>query len=169
MSMRWARPWVFQPRRPHSSATASRAAVLDFDQRKHQRSVTPQIRSRNFLHGRPRPPVSKGAFMNSTLPTSSTPLPPRVRSNNSATICFRRRVSSFAPTGNVPVGDDYIVGPDDELNVYNWGRVNQTIKLKVDRDGAVMVQDIGPIQVGGSDLRAGQETHRRPDEPDHRR
>ncbi len=62
---------------------------------------------------------------------------------------FSSRVSSFAPTGNVPVGDDYIVGPDDELNIYNWGRVNQTIKLKVDRDGAVMVQDIGPIQVGG--------------------
>jgi protein involved in polysaccharide export with SLBB domain len=62
---------------------------------------------------------------------------------------FSTRVSSFAPIGNVPVGDDYIVGPDDELNVYNWGRVNQTIKLKVDRDGAVMVQDVGPIQVGG--------------------
>jgi protein involved in polysaccharide export with SLBB domain len=62
---------------------------------------------------------------------------------------FSSRVSSFAPTGNVPVGDDYIIGPDDELNIYNWGRVNQTIKLKVDRDGAVMVQDIGPIQVGG--------------------
>ena len=62
---------------------------------------------------------------------------------------FATRVSSFAPTGNVPVGDDYIVGPDDELNVYNWGRVNQTVKLKVDRDGSVMVPDIGPIQVGG--------------------
>ena len=62
---------------------------------------------------------------------------------------FSTRVSSFAPTGNVPVGDDYIVGPDDELNVYIWGRVNQTIKLKVDRDGAVMVQEIGPLQVGG--------------------
>jgi protein involved in polysaccharide export with SLBB domain len=62
---------------------------------------------------------------------------------------FATKVSSFAPTGNVPVGDDYIVGPDDELNVYNWGRVNQTVKLKVDRDGSVMVPDIGPIQIGG--------------------
>ena len=62
---------------------------------------------------------------------------------------FATRVSSFAPTGNVPVGDDYIVGPDDELNIYNWGRVNQTVKLKVDRDGAVMVPEIGPIQIGG--------------------
>jgi protein involved in polysaccharide export with SLBB domain len=62
---------------------------------------------------------------------------------------FATRVSSFAPTGNVPVGEDYIVGPDDELNVYVWGRVNQTVKLKVDRDGAVMVQEVGPIQVGG--------------------
>ncbi len=62
---------------------------------------------------------------------------------------FASKVSSFAPTGNVPVGDDYVIGPDDELNVYIWGRVNQTVKLKVDRDGAVMVQEIGPLQVGG--------------------
>ena len=62
---------------------------------------------------------------------------------------FDTRISSFAPTGNVPVGDDYIVGPDDELNVYIWGRVNQTVKLKVDRDGALMVPEVGPIQVGG--------------------
>lgn len=62
---------------------------------------------------------------------------------------FSTKVSSFAPIGNVPVGDDYIVGPDDELNVYIWGRVNQTVKLKVDRDGAVMLQEIGPLQVGG--------------------
>src|SRR5579862_4947651 len=62
---------------------------------------------------------------------------------------FATRVSSFAPLGNVPVGDDYIIGPDDELNVYVWGRVNQTVKLKVDRDGAVMIQEVGPIQIGG--------------------
>ena len=62
---------------------------------------------------------------------------------------FATKVSSFAPIGNVPVGDDYIIGPDDELNVYIWGRVNQTVKLKVDRDGAVMIQEVGPIQVGG--------------------
>ena len=52
-------------------------------------SLLPQNPQRRFPPGRPRPPVSRGAFMNSTPPTSSTPLRPRPRSNNSATICFR--------------------------------------------------------------------------------
>jgi protein involved in polysaccharide export with SLBB domain len=47
------------------------------------------------------------------------------------------------------VGGDYILGPDDELNVYTWGRVNQTLHLKVDRAGIVMVPEIGPVQVSG--------------------
>jgi hypothetical protein len=81
---------------------------------------------------------------------------------------FATRVSSFAPTGNVPVGDDYIMGPDDELNIYNWGRVNQTVKLKVDRDGAVMVPEIGPIQIGGLTFGQAKKTHRRPHESNHR-
>ncbi len=62
---------------------------------------------------------------------------------------FSTRVSTFAPIGNVPVGDDYILGPDDELNIYIWGRVNQTLHLMVDREGTVMVPEIGPVQVAG--------------------
>ena len=62
---------------------------------------------------------------------------------------FATQVSTFAPMGNVPVSDDYIVGPGDELNVYTWGRVNQTLHLKVERDGTMMVPEIGPVQVAG--------------------
>jgi hypothetical protein len=62
---------------------------------------------------------------------------------------FESQVSTFAPFGSAPVGGDYILGPDDELNVYTWGRVNQTLHLKVDRAGIVMVPEIGPVQVSG--------------------
>jgi protein involved in polysaccharide export with SLBB domain len=62
---------------------------------------------------------------------------------------FASEVSTFAPVGNVPVGDGYIVGPGDELNVILWGRVNQTLDFEVQRDGTILVPQLGPLQVAG--------------------
>lgn len=62
---------------------------------------------------------------------------------------FSAPVSTFAPVGNVPVGDDYIVGPGDQLLVLLWGRVNTTLALTVARDGTIEMDQIGPLQVGG--------------------
>jgi polysaccharide biosynthesis/export protein len=62
---------------------------------------------------------------------------------------FANPVSTFAPIGNVPVGDDYVIGPGDTLNVLEWGRINQTLLLLVDRDGMVQMDQIGPIQLAG--------------------
>ena len=62
---------------------------------------------------------------------------------------FSSPVSTFAPVGNVPVGPDYILGPGDGLNVLLWGRINRTVQLSVERDGAVLMPETGPIQVAG--------------------
>lgn len=62
---------------------------------------------------------------------------------------FAQGVTTFAPVTNVPVGDDYIVGPGDELDILEWGRINQTIALSVNRDGSVQVPQLGVVQVGG--------------------
>ncbi len=62
---------------------------------------------------------------------------------------FSSKVSTFAPVGSVPVGPDYILGPDDELNVLFWGRINRTVHLKVERDGTILTPETGPIQVAG--------------------
>jgi protein involved in polysaccharide export with SLBB domain len=62
---------------------------------------------------------------------------------------FAQPVSTFAPVTNVPVGGDYIIGPGDELVVLQWGRINQSLSLVVDRDGSVQVPQVGPIQVAG--------------------
>lgn len=62
---------------------------------------------------------------------------------------FSSPVSTFAPLQNVPVSDDYILGPGDELNVLLWGRVNRRLSLKVQGDGTVLMPQIGPIQVSG--------------------
>jgi protein involved in polysaccharide export with SLBB domain len=50
---------------------------------------------------------------------------------------------------NVPVGPDYIIGPGDELNLLLWGRVNRNLKLLVQRDGTVLIPQMGPLSVAG--------------------
>ena len=62
---------------------------------------------------------------------------------------FSQPVSTFAPATNVPVSADYILGPGDTLTVMLWGRLNQTFKLPIERDGTISIPRIGPIPVAG--------------------
>jgi polysaccharide export outer membrane protein len=57
--------------------------------------------------------------------------------------------STFAPVGNVPVPSDYILGPGDQLSVQLYGSQNRTLTLKVERDGHIVLPDIGPMNVSG--------------------
>jgi protein involved in polysaccharide export with SLBB domain len=62
---------------------------------------------------------------------------------------FQSPVSTFAPVANVPIGDDYQIGPGDELKILIWGRVNDNLDLTVGRDGSILVPEFGPVQVAG--------------------
>ena len=62
---------------------------------------------------------------------------------------FSSKVSTFAPAENAPVSDDYVLGPGDTINVLLWGRINQTLSLQVQRDGTILMPEIGPIEVSG--------------------
>ncbi len=62
---------------------------------------------------------------------------------------FESPVSTFAPVADVPIGGDYVLGPGDGLNVLVWGRINRTIALQVQRDGDVLMPEIGPLGVAG--------------------
>jgi protein involved in polysaccharide export with SLBB domain len=50
---------------------------------------------------------------------------------------------------NEPVSSDYTVGPGDELNVLLWGRINRTLRLLVQRNGTVLIPQIGPLTIAG--------------------
>src|SRR4029077_4582386 len=41
---------------------------------------------------------------------------------------FDRVISTFAPATNVPVPADYVVGPDDEINVQLYGKKNENLQ-----------------------------------------
>ncbi len=62
---------------------------------------------------------------------------------------FDRVPSTYAPVDRVPVGDDYTVGPGDELDVRVWGQINFEQKLVVDRNGAIFIPQVGLINVAG--------------------
>ena len=42
-----------------------------------------------------------------------------------------------------------MIGPGDELKALIWGRVNDKLDLTVQRDGSVLIPEIGPLQVAG--------------------
>src|SRR2546422_669844 len=66
---------------------------------------------------------------------------------------FEFPVSSFAPVMDVPVGPDYVIGPDDTLAIYIWNvpdaKFNRNYIVPVGRDGMIFVPNVGTIPVAG--------------------
>jgi protein involved in polysaccharide export with SLBB domain len=62
---------------------------------------------------------------------------------------FKTASASFAPTGDVPVGQDYIIGPGDSFNITLWGVSEGAFKADVGREGNIIVPKIGIVHVAG--------------------
>ena len=71
---------------------------------------------------------------------------------------FEFPVSSFAPVMDVPVGPDYVIGPDDTLEIYVWNvpdaKFNRNYIVPVGRDGTIFVPSVGMIPVAGQTFSA---------------
>ena len=66
---------------------------------------------------------------------------------------FRRRSTQFAPVLTGPVGDDYRLGPGDQLILVLTGDVELAyINLGVSRQGSVIIPDVGRLFVNGQTL-----------------
>ena len=65
---------------------------------------------------------------------------------------FNTIPEAFLPSANGPVGDDYVVGPNDELRLTVWGGAEFTYDLQVDRGGRVTVPNVGQFTVSGKRL-----------------
>ncbi|MFC1868257.1 SLBB domain-containing protein [Thermodesulfobacteriota bacterium] len=62
---------------------------------------------------------------------------------------FERDVKSFTAMDNVPVGDDYVIGPGDSFTIYLWGDNELVYKVSVNRDGGILVPQLGLLHVSG--------------------
>lgn len=57
--------------------------------------------------------------------------------------------NAFVPSAEVPIPENYVLGPGDVIRVQMFGNQNETLNLSVTRDGAVNFPKLGPIQVAG--------------------
>jgi len=70
---------------------------------------------------------------------------------------FQKPASTFAPVTNVPVGPDYIIGPGDAFTITLWGRINAQYAVEVNRNGGIVLPEVGVLNVAGMTFAAMQD------------
>jgi len=62
---------------------------------------------------------------------------------------FMDASAAFVPAQSIPVGPDYVIGPDDEVRVTVWGKVEGQWNVVVGRDGSISLPKVGVVGVAG--------------------
>jgi len=62
---------------------------------------------------------------------------------------FDQPPSTFAPVSNIPVPQDYVISPGDEIVLTGWGQVDINLRVTVDRNGAISLPKVGTVNVTG--------------------
>jgi protein involved in polysaccharide export with SLBB domain len=62
---------------------------------------------------------------------------------------FDQVPTTFAPVDNVPVPADYVLGPDDQLLVRAWGKIELNSRVTIDRNGQISLPRVGTLTVAG--------------------
>ena len=62
---------------------------------------------------------------------------------------FTNEDLTFEPAMNIATPSDYILGAGDEVIIDIYGASQKSVKKTVSPDGVVVIEDFGPIQVGG--------------------
>jgi polysaccharide biosynthesis/export protein len=73
-------------------------------------------------------------------------------------VLFKGFSSTFMPVNEAAVGNDYILGPGDQLNILTMkGNVSKSSSVAVNRNGEIIVDKLGVIKVAGLSLQEAQE------------
>ena len=62
---------------------------------------------------------------------------------------FDDDISTFAPVDNAPVPQGYVIGVGDTMNLSVFGKQPDERVLQVDREGSVILPNLGAVYVGG--------------------
>ena len=77
---------------------------------------------------------------------------------------FDAQANTFSPIQDIPVGPDFIVGPQDSLAVHIWNvpdpNFNRSFIVPVERDGMIVIPQVGAISVGGQTFSQVEQTVR---------
>ena len=74
---------------------------------------------------------------------------------------FSATPPAFTPISGVPVGEDYILGPEDAFTIHLWGKVEASYPVVVSSEGTIVVPRIGSLTVGDLKLKAARQLLRR--------
>ena len=70
---------------------------------------------------------------------------------------FDREISTFSPVDDLPVPENYALGPGDSVSVLLYGKEQDELLLMVNRDGSLQFPRLGSVNVAGltfADLKA---------------
>ena len=65
---------------------------------------------------------------------------------------FKKTPTTFALSSNMPVPNDYILGPGDKLRIEYFGSTQEVFDGFVTRNGAIMLPILGPVSIAGLQL-----------------
>jgi len=70
---------------------------------------------------------------------------------------FSRVSRTFQPSFNIPTPEGYVLGAGDELVIDIWGAAEANYRLTVNTEGAINIQNIGPVFVNGLTIESARE------------
>ncbi|MCP9760855.1 sugar transporter [Aquitalea sp. S1-19] len=106
--------------------------------------------------------ASASAAQSATSPSEAAPaLAPTIQPRTTAATAskagepfgyslFAGMPTSNTPLSDLPVPDDYLIGPGDELKIQLYGKENALHTLRVGRQGNIDFPGLGPIYVAGN-------------------
>jgi protein involved in polysaccharide export with SLBB domain len=62
---------------------------------------------------------------------------------------FKGKSSTFEPVLNLPTPTSYVLGPGDEVVISVWGETKLNYQLQVNREGNIVISDVGPVMANG--------------------
>jgi len=133
-------------------------------QESQQKTLSSQSQSVSNTSTSKQPPLSNQSLstVSPTLTAASQPsafeefisgaLPSNVSVKNLKQFGYNLFVSppsTFAPAMSIPVGPNYIIGPNDQIKIDVWGSINENLTLTVNRDGQINIPGVGVVDVAG--------------------
>jgi len=138
----------------HAEITAPVVPTVEQVKKSQQLSPAQRESIKRALQGNsgPAAPVPEETLQSSKVPVTPSPPPAEYTSSPLRPFgydYFSSTPDAYALAADLPVPDDYVVGPGDMILVQLYGKDNSQYELVVRRNGVVQFPGIGPVQVGG--------------------
>ncbi len=83
---------------------------------------------------------------------SQVPAPTSSLRRFGSDVFLGRGMSNKETALDMPVGPDYVLGPGDGVNIDLWGGLSQRFTKTIDREGTIVLPEVGPVVLAGLTL-----------------